>query len=105
MIRDVTERQIKAMLELILLRLEAIERKMDKMAKSLDDVLAAVTAESTKLDGITTLITGLKQQLADALAGTVLPPAVQAKVDAIFDLAAQNAAKIDTALSANTPTP
>ena len=103
MIDNVVERQIKSMLELIVLELAILKRKVSEMAKSLDDVLAEVTAQGTKLDGITTLISGLKQQLADALAGTTLPPAVQAKVDAIFNQASQNAAKIDTALDANVP--
>ncbi len=100
---DIREQRIDAMLALILLRLEVLERKFDVAQKSLDDVLAEVTAESTKLDGNSTLISGLKQQLADALAGTTLPPAVQAKVDAIFTQAEQNSAKIDAALTANVP--
>lgn len=91
--------------EIILHRLESIERKVDVMASSLDDVLAAVTAETTRLDSITTLITGLKQQLADALSGTTLPAAVQAKVDSIFNQAQVNSAKIDTALNTNVPPP
>jgi hypothetical protein len=51
------------------------------------------------------LIGGLKQQLADALAGTTLPPATQVKVDAIFAQAEANKAKIADALAANTPAP
>lgn len=70
---------------------------------TLDEVLTSVTAQTTKLDSIAALIAGLKQQLADALAGTTLPPAVQAQVDAIFDAATANAGKIDAALTANTP--
>lgn len=72
---------------------------------SLDDVLADVTGESTRLDSISTLIQGLQQQLADALAGTKLPPAVQAKVDAIFSTAETNKAKIDAALNTGVPAP
>lgn len=68
---------------------------------SLDDVLKDVTDESTAIDGISTLVAGLKQQLADALAGTTLPPAVQAKVDAVFAQAEINKGKIATALAAN----
>lgn len=68
---------------------------------SLDEVLQDVTDESTKLDSLSTLIAGLKQQVADALAGTTLPPAVQAKVDAVFAGAEANKAKIDAALNAN----
>lgn len=72
------------------------------MAHTLDETLAAVTAESAKDDSIIALLAGLKQQLADALANANLSPENQAKVDAIFDQATANAAKIDTAITANT---
>lgn len=71
---------------------------------TLDQVLEDVTAETTQLDSISALIAGLRQQIADALAGVTLPPAVQQKVDAIFAQAETNKAKIATALDANTPT-
>lgn len=70
---------------------------------TLDQVLQDVTDESTAIDGISTLIAGLKQQLSDALSGTTLPPATQAKVDSIFAQAESNKSKIATALAANTP--
>lgn len=69
---------------------------------TLDEVLAAVTETDTKLDGITALITGLRQQVADVLASTNLSPAMQAKVDEIFAKATANNTEIDTALEANT---
>lgn len=73
---------------------------------TLDEVLALVTDEDTKLDSVIALIDGLKQQLDDALAGITLPPAVQAKVDEIFSRATTNAAKIVDALdTTNPPTP
>lgn len=70
---------------------------------TLDEILADVTDESTQIDGLSTLIDGLKQQLADALAGANLPPAVQTKVDAIFTKAEANKGKIAAALAANAP--
>ena len=72
---------------------------------TLDQVLADVTDESTRLDSLSTLIAGLKQQVADALAGTTLPAPVQAKIDAIFAQAETNKGKIDTALNTNVPPP
>ncbi len=84
-------------------RLDSLTRKVDAMAKTLQEVLDAVAAEDTKIDGIIALVGGLKQQLADALSGTTLPPDVQAKVDALFDKATASAGKIDAALSANVP--
>lgn len=73
------------------------------MAKTLDEVLEAVRQASTRTDSIIADRAALKQQLDDALSGVTLPPAVQAAVDAIFDIEASDAAKIDAALSANVP--
>lgn len=70
---------------------------------SLDETLAAVSAEDTKIDSIIAYNTGLKKQLDDVLSGANLPPGVQAKVDAIFNQANASAGKIDTAIAANTP--
>lgn len=70
---------------------------------TLDDILADVTAESTTIDSLSAFIAGLKQQLADALSGTTLPPAVQAKVDAVFAQAESNKQKLADALAANVP--
>lgn len=72
---------------------------------SLDDVLVVVTKESTDIGSINAFIAGLKQQLADALAGTTLPPATQAKVDAIFANVTKNDQAVVDALAANVPAP
>ncbi len=66
-----------------------------------DETLAAVTAADGRVDSIIVFAAGLKQQLADALAGVTLPPAVQTKINAIFDLSTADATKIDAAV--NTP--
>lgn len=70
---------------------------------TLDQVLTDVTDESTQLDSLSTFITGLKQQLADALAGATIPAATQAKIDAVFAGVEKNKAKVQDALNANTP--
>lgn len=80
-----------------------IEHQGVRIMATLDQILESVAAESTKLDSVIALVDGLKQQLADALAGTTLPPAVQAKVDAIFAGAESNAGKIADALDENVP--
>ena len=74
-----------------------------KLMATLDDILADVSAESSQIDGVTTLISGLEQQIADALSGTTIPPAVQAKIDAAFAGMQTNDAKIAAALAANVP--
>ena len=68
---------------------------------TLDETLAAVTDEDTKVDSIIAFLAGIKQQLADALSGANLPAPVQAKVDAIFAQATSSAGKISTAMEAN----
>ena len=83
--------------------LAVVIRKEDTIMATLDQIAADMTEETTLIDGISTLITGLKQQLTDALAGTTLPPAVQAQVDAIFTTAEANKAKLAAAAVANTP--
>lgn len=83
-------------------KLSEILSNQETMMATLDQILQDVTDESTAIDSISTLIAGLKQQLADALANTSLPPDVQAKIDAVFSAAESNKAKLAAALAANT---
>lgn len=69
---------------------------------TLDEVLADVTDESTKIDSLSTLVAGIKAQLDAALSGQI-DPTTQAKVDAIFAGVEANKAKVQAALDANTP--
>lgn len=87
----------------ILEKLDLILERLKDMAHTLEETLALVTAEPTRLDSIIALIEGLEKQLADVLSGASLPAAVQAKVDAMFDAATASAGKIDTAIAAGTP--
>lgn len=68
---------------------------------TLQEVLDLVTAEDTTVDSVIALIAGLKQQVADLLSGTTVPPAVQAQIDAVFDKATASKTKLDNALTAN----
>lgn len=68
-----------------------------------DDVIANVTALSSKEDSLIALCAGISQQLKDALSGVTLPPAVQAKIDAINDSLTSEVAKVTAAVAANTP--
>lgn len=70
---------------------------------TVDETLAVVTAEDTRIDSVIAYAAGLKQQLADALSGVTIPPAVQTKINQIFDLSSASAAKVDVALNANVP--
>lgn len=68
----------------------------------LDQVLADVQSESTLIAGISAFVSGLKQQLADALANTSLPPDVQAKIDAVFAGVEANKSSLAAALATDT---
>ena len=95
---------------------QRIERKLDhittllrlligaemKNMHTLDELIAAVTEESTQIDSLVTLTAGLKQMLADALADVNLTPEQQAKVDAVFASVADKTAEVVEAINANT---
>ena len=83
--------------------LARIIQQQEKLMATIDQVAQDVSDESTLIDSVSVLITGLKQQVADALSGATLPPAVQAKIDAVFTTAEANKAKLATAVAANTP--
>jgi Spy/CpxP family protein refolding chaperone len=83
---------------------QMIIERLDAMAHTLADTLAAVQDESTKVESLIALLAGLKAQLDAALAGA-LTPEQQAAVDAIFTAATSEAANIDAAITANTPPP
>ncbi len=86
------------MLAAILKHIKQLERKIDKMAATLDEVLVDVAAEATLIDGLSTLISSLKQQVIDAKGD-------QAKIEQIFADAEANKAALQKALTDNTPVP
>lgn len=90
---------VKAFFDTFLLN----NQKLDQIMKSLDEVLADVTDESTQIDSLSTLFANVEQQLKDALSGATLPAPVQAKVDAIFAGIETNKAKVVTAINSGTP--
>lgn len=71
----------------------------------LDDALDAAKASSSRTDSIILLVDDLKKQVADALSGVTLPPAVEAKISEILTIEKGDAEKIDVALNANAPPP
>jgi hypothetical protein len=97
--------ELREMVRLVLMRENRIIDTENIIMSTLDDDLAEVTEQGSRLDSIDTLITTLNQRIADALSGTTLPPGVQAKVDAVFAGLQANKAKIDTALNTNVPPP
>lgn len=69
---------------------------------TLQDLLDDVSEETTLVESVATLIKQLKAQLADALSGETLPPAVQAKIDQIFSIHEENTKALADAIVANT---
>lgn len=69
---------------------------------TIDQVVQDVTDETTVEQSLVTLTAGIKAQL-DAITAGALPPATQAKVDAIFAQLETNKATLAAAITANTP--
>lgn len=78
-----------------------LERRMDTMSKSFDEVLDEVRSAHGLTKSLVVLIGQLRQQVLDALAGATLSAENQAKLDAVFDEAHQSAADAAAALNAN----
>ncbi len=83
--------------------IQQLAHKINKMSATLDQVLQDVNDESTMEDSVITLLNGIQSQLAAALSGATLPPATQAKVDAVFAGLEANKTKVAAAIVANTP--
>lgn len=75
------------------------------MAKSIDEVVDQARVASGRVNSLIAAFKTIKQQLDEALSGVTLPPAVQTKVDSIFDIDTADATNIDAALSAPQPPP
>lgn len=70
---------------------------------SLDELLALVRENNTMIDGLNTLLDGLRQQVLDILSGAAIPAPIQAKVDAVFAEAIDQRAKLTEVITENTP--
>jgi hypothetical protein len=94
----------------IFARLDALEafrtlqRREASMAdKTMDDVLADITDLRTREEGLAAVTNHLQEQLTAALSGMVIPPDVQAKINAAFDAVEANKTEVIAAINANTP--
>ena len=82
-----------------------LNRKVNEIMATLDQIVADVAAEKTALASLGTFISGLQAQLKDALSGATISPANQAKIDQIFADVEANKAAIAAALTTNPPAP
>ena len=89
--------------------LARIERKLDSLIQkentqiaSIDDLVNAVHNQTTVVAGVDALLNTLKQQIADALGGTITAEQ-QAKLDSAFAEVTANTQNLSDAIVANTP--
>lgn len=76
-------------------------RKLEANMATLEDTLALVEAQNTRVDSLIALTADLHQKVIDALGGG-LTPSQQMRVDAVFDEVKAEADKVDAAITANT---
>jgi hypothetical protein len=79
--------------------IKLILSKLETVMALLDDVLAKVTAETTVVDSVVTLLTELKTKLDAAIATGADP----AKLQAISDAIGSNTQKLADGVTTNTP--
>lgn len=70
---------------------------------STDETLELARSNRTRVGSLHAALDGIKAQLADALSGATLPPAVQAKVDAVFAELKGESSELDAALNTDVP--
>lgn len=68
---------------------------------TLEELLAVMTAQRTKIDGINTMLIGLHAQVKGAM-GDTITPSQQMRIDRVFQQAVDNSAELDKALTDNT---
>jgi hypothetical protein len=78
--------------------------KLGQIMTTLDGLVAAVAEQTGKVDSMKVFILGLEDQIAKILAGTVIPPAVQAKLDEVFAGVSANTQSIVNAIDSNPET-
>lgn len=84
---------------------DLITRNQEAIMASADETLELAKSNRSRVGSLHALLDGIKAQLADALSGATIPPAVQAKIDAVFAEMKGEAADLDTALNTNVPPP
>lgn len=94
--------EISQKLDAILHKLTRMENQMATDAEVIDALTADVAKQATVVDGIATLLSSVKTQLAEALAGEQLSAAARAKLAAIMPLLEANTQKLSDAIVANT---
>lgn len=95
--------KISHQLDRIEMKLDILIKRETIMNETTQQVLDAVTAETTLEQSAIALITSLQSQLTAALSNTTIDPADQANLNTIFANLQSNATALSAALTANTP--
>lgn len=97
------DRVLREQLNRMEYKLDILIKKGNLMNQTTQQVLDAVTAETTLEQSAIALISNLQTQLTAALANTTIDPADQANLNTIFTDLQANATALSAALTANTP--
>lgn len=101
LIKSMSPDQTAALVEAIHHTERSINRTLERVMHTLEELLDVMTAQRTKIDGINALLIGLKGQVKSAV-GESLTPTQQMRIDRVFDQATANSAEMDKALTENT---
>lgn len=83
-------------------KMDLVLLSMGLIMRTMQDVLGDLADEKSQIDGLVGLNKNLRDQVAEALAGTKIPDAVQAQIDAAFDQVETNKAAIMNAINEGT---
>lgn len=81
-----------------------IQRKVNKLMATVDDLVSDVAAQKTVIDGLDTLLANIAAQIA-ALKSTQTDPETAAKIDALHASVTENTGRIQADIIANTDQP
>lgn len=103
-------RRIERALERIQAHLDHVVRRVNKITfmegrqmASMQEIIDLITPLKSKVEGLNVLMDSMRNKIAELLAGEIVPPALQAKIDAVFTEAKGVADEIQVAIDENTP--
>ena len=85
--------------------LQSLLGKVNTMSQAVDDLVQAVADQKGDINSMKVFIAGLEQQIKDVLSGVTLPPAVEAKLQAVFADVKSNSQEIKDAIDNDPATP
>jgi hypothetical protein len=98
------EQKLDAVLALqrtLLARQDRVRITQEVIMRTIDELLRAVSAQSTRIDSVLAVVAGLRQRIATELAETNVPEATQQKIDKVFDEVEANSSRLQRALDEN----